>query len=83
MCLIAYHGVCTVQQCIDILTTNLAAVVCVCVCVCVSVCVQNLTNLISTPDIPKFLFAKQHSHPLHLDRFFRSIVLYLLRKTII
>ena len=43
-----------------ILTTNLAAVVCVCVWMCVSV--QNLTNfcphaLISNPNVPKILFA--------------------------
>ena len=48
----------------QILTTNLAAVVCVCVCVCVWMCVsvQNLTNfcphaLISNPNVPKILFA--------------------------
>ena len=41
-----------------ILTSNLAAVVCV--CVCVSVCAKFdkfLPALISTPNVPKFLFA--------------------------
>ena len=47
-----------VSGAVSILTTNLAAVVCVCVCVSV----QNLTNfcphaLISTPNVPKILFA--------------------------
>ena len=61
-------------------TTNLAA--------CVCVCPQNLTNFcpyafISSPNVPKMLFAQQNSHTLPLDHFLRSIVLYLLRKTII
>ena len=48
------------RKLVTILTTNLAAVVCVCVWMCVSV--QNLTNfcphaLISNPNVPKILFA--------------------------
>ena len=47
---------------LGILTTNLAAVVCVCVCVWMCVSVQKLTNfcpyaLISNPNVLKILFA--------------------------
>ena len=64
-----------------ILTTNLAAVVCVSVCVGMCVSVQNVTNfcphaLISNANVPKIVFASQNSHTLPLDRFLRSIVLY-------
>ena len=54
---------CELAKCVFIiLTTNLAAVVCVCQCVWMCVSVQHLTNfcphaLISNPNVPKIVFA--------------------------